>query len=369
MGVHAVSVMLEALNRDAQRATIAKFIQNELDAEREKVALLHQQGSQQAELLREQGAQQFELLRHQQAAAGGSMHSRRPETLKIDISKYRRVEDDSLLRWFVELDDAIRARRIDDGDMQVAFAQSNLAGRAKTWALGLKLHDPYAFGSLEVFKSRLRQTFEPPRAEFRARTELLKLKQGKRDVHAFAQHLRYLASSVTGYFVDEHTLINVFIYGLVDGTVKTYMLEEDFLTLGKSIAYAKQEDFSLRESQANSSNYRPLRRQETGGPEPMDLCYIESENFRSLSHKRTARYHRCQKIGHYAHECIAPNTATRPNTGRDVMTTIGQGKIQFVGPTMSLSHDSKLDRQKNGQGHKGRSTLMIEQRQENLQDS
>uniref|UniRef100_A0AAV1UNJ0 Uncharacterized protein n=1 Tax=Peronospora matthiolae TaxID=2874970 RepID=A0AAV1UNJ0_9STRA len=118
MGIHAVSVMLEALNRDAQHATIAKFIQSELDAEREK----------------------FELLRQQQAAAGGSMHSRRPETLKIDISKYRGVEEDSLERWFVELDDAIRARRIDDGDMQVAFAQSNLAGRAKTWALGLKLH-------------------------------------------------------------------------------------------------------------------------------------------------------------------------------------------------------------------------------------
>uniref|UniRef100_A0AAV1U7B1 Uncharacterized protein n=1 Tax=Peronospora matthiolae TaxID=2874970 RepID=A0AAV1U7B1_9STRA len=88
-GIHAVSVMLEALNRDAQHATIAKFIQNELDAEREKVALLHQQGSQQAELLREQGAQQFELLRQQQAAAGGSTRVHRPETLKIDISKYR----------------------------------------------------------------------------------------------------------------------------------------------------------------------------------------------------------------------------------------------------------------------------------------
>uniref|UniRef100_A0AAV1VE35 Uncharacterized protein n=1 Tax=Peronospora matthiolae TaxID=2874970 RepID=A0AAV1VE35_9STRA len=137
MGIHAVSVMLEALNRDAQHATVAKFIQNELDAEREKVALIHQQGSQQAELLREQGAQLFDLLRQQQAAAGESMHSRRLETLKIDISKYRGVEEDSLLRWFVELDDAIRARRIDDGDMQVAFAQSNLAGRAKTWALGL----------------------------------------------------------------------------------------------------------------------------------------------------------------------------------------------------------------------------------------
>uniref|UniRef100_A0AAV1T6I4 Retrotransposon gag domain-containing protein n=1 Tax=Peronospora matthiolae TaxID=2874970 RepID=A0AAV1T6I4_9STRA len=219
-GTHAVSVMLEALNRDAQHATIAKFIQNELDAECEKVALLHQQGSQQAE-----------LLRQQQAAAGGSMHSRRPETLKIDISKYRRVEEDSLLRWFVELDDAIRARRIDDGDMQVAFAQSNLAGRAKTWALGIKSHDPYAFGSLEGFKSRLRQTFEPPRAEFRARTELLKLRQGKRDVHAYAQHIRHLTSCISSNPVDEHTLVSVFLQGLADGPVKTHLfrLELDSL--------------------------------------------------------------------------------------------------------------------------------------------
>ena len=75
----------------------------------------------------------------------------------------------------MELDDAIRARHIVDEKMQVALAQSSLAGRAKTWALGLKLHDPYVFGSLNVFKSLLRQTFEPPRAEFRARYELLKI--------------------------------------------------------------------------------------------------------------------------------------------------------------------------------------------------
>uniref|UniRef100_A0AAV1T2G8 CCHC-type domain-containing protein n=1 Tax=Peronospora matthiolae TaxID=2874970 RepID=A0AAV1T2G8_9STRA len=49
----------------------------------------------------------------------------------------------------------------------------------------------------------------------------------------------------------------------------------------------------------------------------MDLCYIESENSRSLSHKRTARCHRCQKIGHYAHECSVPSTTKRPKTGRD----------------------------------------------------
>uniref|UniRef100_A0AAV1TX50 CCHC-type domain-containing protein n=1 Tax=Peronospora matthiolae TaxID=2874970 RepID=A0AAV1TX50_9STRA len=271
----------------------------------EKVALLHQQGSQQAELLREQGFQQFELLRQQQAAAGGSMHSRRPETLKIDISKYRGVEEDSLLRWFVELDDAIRARRIDDGDMQVAFAQSNLAGRAKTWVLGLKLHDPYAFGSLEVFKSRLRQTFEPPRAEFRARTELLKLKQGKRDVHA---------------------------YGLADGPVKTHLFRLELDSLEQAISIAEQEDFSLRQARASSTSYRQPRRYDNGGPEPMELCYVESEKARSTGYKKLQRCNRCQKTGHYAYECSAPRPVSR-DTGRSDRPPMrkGQGRGSAVG--------------------------------------
>ena len=138
-------------------------------------------------MLREQSTQQFQMLRQQQDAATGSTHTRRNESLNSDISKYKGAEEDSLLRWFIEQDDAIRARHIFDEKMQVAFAQSNMAGRAKTWALVLNLYDSYVFGSLEVFKSRLRLTFEPLRAEFRARSELLKIKHGKRDVHLYIQ--------------------------------------------------------------------------------------------------------------------------------------------------------------------------------------
>uniref|UniRef100_A0AAV1UT60 Uncharacterized protein n=1 Tax=Peronospora matthiolae TaxID=2874970 RepID=A0AAV1UT60_9STRA len=35
---------------------------------------------------------------------------------------------------------------------------------------------------------------------------------------------------------------------------------------------------------------------------------------------------------------------------QDVMTAVGQGKVQGVGPTMSLSRDSKSDRQNNVRG-------------------
>ena len=181
--------------------------------------MLHQQGFQQAEPLRELGAQPTELLRQQQfiSAVGGTTHARRPEILKVDISKYRGVEEDSLLLWFVELDRAIRARRVDDEQTKLTFAQSHLAGRAKTWALGLEMSDPYAFESLESFKTRLKRTFEPPRGEFRARSDLLKLKQGNRDVHAYAQRIRLLASIITTNPVREHTLITVFMQGIVRG--------------------------------------------------------------------------------------------------------------------------------------------------------
>ena len=90
VGETAIRAILESLDRYQQHAAISRFIQNELVAEREKVALLHQQGSQQAEQLRELGARQTELLRQQQfnAAVGGTTHTRRPEILKVDISKY-----------------------------------------------------------------------------------------------------------------------------------------------------------------------------------------------------------------------------------------------------------------------------------------
>ena len=177
--------------------------------------------------------------------------------------------------------------------MQVAFVQSNLAGRAKTWALRLKLLDPYVFGSLEVFKMQLKQTFEPPRAEFRARSEILKLKQGKRDVHAYAQHIRLLASCITANPVHEHTLITVFMQGLADGPVKTHMFRLELDTLEQAISVAEQEDFTLRQAHASSASYRQPRRQEVGGPEPMDLSYIEGERPRSSSHKRLQKCNHC----------------------------------------------------------------------------
>uniref|UniRef100_M4B3B1 Uncharacterized protein n=1 Tax=Hyaloperonospora arabidopsidis (strain Emoy2) TaxID=559515 RepID=M4B3B1_HYAAE len=119
VGEGAVWSLLSSRDRDQQHFIIAKFLQEELDASRAEVTLLHQHGHQQTELLRQQQSQ---------SATAVSTRERRRETLTLEVSKYRGVEEDSLLRWFLEVDDAVKARHIDNEEMQVAFAKSNLSG-------------------------------------------------------------------------------------------------------------------------------------------------------------------------------------------------------------------------------------------------
>ena len=58
----AINAMLIFRSEDEQHATIAKFIQHELDEAEKMLSLLQEQGSQQVDLLRTQGAQQADLL-------------------------------------------------------------------------------------------------------------------------------------------------------------------------------------------------------------------------------------------------------------------------------------------------------------------
>ncbi|KAF1314369.1 Membrane protein, partial [Globisporangium splendens] len=138
--------------------------------------------------------------------------------LKLDVSPHRGGENEPLARWFVELDAAITARQLRDPMQQVLFAMSNLAGRAKSWAYGKRLAEPHCFYDLDDFKRELKRAFEPPQSEFRARAEFLKLRQGKYDLHSYAQRARYLVSSIVNEPIDVSTQVVTFIIR-VDGTM------------------------------------------------------------------------------------------------------------------------------------------------------
>ncbi|GMF24423.1 unnamed protein product [Phytophthora fragariaefolia] len=135
------------------------------------------------------------------------------ESLKLHMNSYVGREGEPLLRWFVEVDTAITARRIVDPLSKVVFAMSCLGGRARSLAYGRRLTDPTCFSTYEVF----RQAFEPSQNEFRSRAELLDPQQGKHDVHAYAQRARYLVSSIVTNPIDEATKVVTHMKGLRDG--------------------------------------------------------------------------------------------------------------------------------------------------------
>ncbi|KAK1946451.1 hypothetical protein P3T76_002004 [Phytophthora citrophthora] len=217
------------------------------------------------------------------AASVASLNPR-VESLKLHVSTYTGKEDETLLRWLVELDTAVAARRIVDPMSKVAFAMSCLGGRARSWAYGRRLSDPTCFSTYEVFKEELKLAFEPPKNEFRSRAEFLDLQQGKDDVHTFAQRARYLVSNIVANPIDEATKVVTFMKGLRDGPVKTCLFREYPNTLEEAISLAMQEEFSRRQAKLHANAPRPARSvAKTGGPEPMDLSSATTAGQQQLS--------------------------------------------------------------------------------------
>ena len=293
-GVETVARMFAPLSAAERHASLHAYVQHELHIASERIQTMESAQRQQ----------------HSQAAGTRS----RATPLKVDVGKYAGRENESLLRWLVEVDQAIRARCIDDEAMKVAFVMSNLAGRAKTWAFGRRLGVELCFSSYAELKKDLKQTFEPPKSEFRARAEFLDLKQGKRDIHAYSNYARYLVSCIVSDPVDDSTQVVCFLKGLTDGPVKTHLFREYPVTLEDAIALALQEDFSLQQAYVHSSTYRPPRSREMherDGTEPMDLS---AADVRASRETRTC--HRCGKAGHLQYQCTAPQDMRRPRAAQ-----------------------------------------------------
>ncbi|KAF1315248.1 putative retroelement, partial [Globisporangium splendens] len=214
---------------------------------------------------------------------------------------------------FLTQDGATEARRLSVSrrrertplTMQVLFAMSNLAGRAKSWAYGKRLADLNCFPSYDHFKAELKKAFEPPQSEFRARAEFLKLRQGRFDLHSYAQRARYLVSSIVGEPIDVPTQVVTFMTGLNDGPIRSQLFREYPKTLDEAIERAMQEEFSMKQAEFHGVASRPMRQSNAAhdGPEPMDISYISTPG--NERPRNDGKCFRCGKPGHIARNCKA----------------------------------------------------------------
>ena len=130
--------------------------------------------------------------------------------------------------------------------------------------------------------------------------------------------------------------------GLTDGPVKTYLFRLEFNTLEEAIRVAEQEDFSEKQAHANSNSYRPSRRQENGGPEPMDLCYSDSE----ISCVTIIRICRHAIDVERQYLCLRMRFPERGTTYCTYLTVKRQRMVRGVGPTLLRERNIVTDSSK-----------------------
>jgi hypothetical protein len=239
--------------------------------------------------------------------------------IKFRVSTYSGKDRENILRWFIELETAMVARLIEVEGAKVGFAISQLNGRAKDWALGLKLADAYCFPDYAVFKQKLRDTFEPIQHELRARTDFLSLKQGTRGIHEYIQELRFLISCCIEVPIDPLTQITRFMMGLNSGPIRDEVYRHEYDTLDEAIRKALETEFRVKRSHydlnrgKNSnrfSGYQSSSNSSSSGPTPMDITAIDTSqgNSGNTSNRDKSRdkCHNCGEIGHWSPDCTQP---------------------------------------------------------------
>ncbi|KAG3054860.1 hypothetical protein PI125_g25798 [Phytophthora idaei] len=191
--------------------------------------------------------------------------------LRLKVNPYEGKEGKNLHFWVREVELAMDADLISTEQLLVAFALSNLSGRAKSWAYTREAITPGCFASWTQLCEQLRAAFLPAKYEYRQRSRFLSCKQGKRELHEYIQEMRELTASLVGNPLHEHIKVTVLMDGLRVGPARTQLFRVQASTLEEAIQVVLQEEYSHRQARTPASAWPgALRRVRIAQP-PVDL--------------------------------------------------------------------------------------------------
>ncbi|KAE9022232.1 hypothetical protein PR003_g29110 [Phytophthora rubi] len=141
--------------------------------------------------------------------------------VKMSVPTFDGKDSDSLVFWVREIEIALSAGQIYDARAQVAFALSNLGGRARAWAMARETATPGYFTSWSFMEQELRSNFLLANVAYRHRSSFLRCKQGKRSLQDYFMELHNLEAAMAGAPLSEDVNVTVFMDGVRTGLVRT----------------------------------------------------------------------------------------------------------------------------------------------------
>uniref|UniRef100_M4C4R1 CCHC-type domain-containing protein n=1 Tax=Hyaloperonospora arabidopsidis (strain Emoy2) TaxID=559515 RepID=M4C4R1_HYAAE len=237
----------------------------------------------------------------QSAAPTQVSYTPRPESskaVKVSVPTFDGKEADSLVFCIREIEIALSAGQIHDARSQVAFALSNLGGRARAWAMAKEKATPVYFVSWEFMAQGMRHTFLLANVAYRHRSFLLRSKQDKRSLQDCVMELQNLEAAMAGAPLSEEVKVTVFMGGVRVGPVRTELIRRQATTFNKAVHIALLEDHCMRSAQGHVG-----ATEASEGSTPMDLSSAEKTRPRWCASRAGGRCFGCNAVGHYRRDC------------------------------------------------------------------